>query len=103
MEGLEDAQTQDFLFIDSQTIPFRNPEEFMMFQRASKDGPGKLLPRLISSFGLSRAFGILWGAITAEEVKSYATHAFHTAAPIAFGASVIGRQGMAEPTSVLGA
>ncbi len=85
IEGLEDAQTQDFLFIDSQAIPFRTPDEFMMFQRAAKDGPGKLLPRLIGSFGFSRALGILWGAITAEKVKSYATHAFHTAAPIAFG------------------
>jgi hypothetical protein len=85
IEGLEDAETQDFLFINSQAIPFRTPDEFMMFQRAAKDGPGKLLPRLIGSFGLARALGILWGAITAEKVKSYATHAFHTAAPIAFG------------------
>jgi hypothetical protein len=85
IEGLEDAETQDFLFIDSQVIPFRTPDEFMMFQRAAKDGPGKLLPRLISSFGWARALGILWGALRAEKVKSYATHAFHTAAPVAFG------------------
>jgi len=87
IEGLEGAPTQDFLFIDTPSIPFRNPDEFMMFQRAAKDGAGKLLPRLISSFGFKRALGILWGAIRKEQVKSYATHAFHTSAPIAFGPS----------------
>jgi hypothetical protein len=29
----------------------------------------------------------LWGSISAEKVKSFATHTFHTAAPIAFGKS----------------
>jgi hypothetical protein len=28
---------------------------------------------------------ILWGSVSGEKVKSYATHTFHTAAPIAFG------------------
>jgi hypothetical protein len=83
--GLEAELTQDFLFIDTQVIPFRTPDEFMMFVRAAKDGPAKLLPRLIKSFGLGRALGILWGSVTGEKVKSYATHTFHTAAPIAFG------------------
>jgi hypothetical protein len=85
IRGLEGELTQDFLFVDTQTIPFRDPDEFMMFVRAAKDGPAKLLPRLISSFGFGRALGISWGAITGEKVKSYATHTFHTAAPIAFG------------------
>jgi len=85
IEGLQDAQTQDFLFIDTQALPFRDPAEFMMFQRAAKDGPGPLLPRLIASFGFARALKILWGAVTKAKVESYATHAFHTAAPIAFG------------------
>lgn len=84
---LADAQTQDFLMIDTPVIPFRNPAEFMMFVRSAKDGPAKLLPRLISHFGLGRALSILWGAVRAEKVKSYATHTFHTAAPIAFGAT----------------
>lgn len=84
---LADAPTQDFLMIDTPVIPFRNPAEFMMFVRAAKDGPAKLLPRLISQFGLGRALHILWGALRAEKVKSYATHTFHTAAPIAFGKS----------------
>ncbi len=83
--GMENEQTQDFLLIDTPTIPFRTPDEFMMFVRAAKDGPAKLLPRLITAFGLGRALGILWGALRAEKVKSYATHAFHSAAPVAFG------------------
>ncbi|HVY28983.1 MAG TPA: catalase [Polyangiaceae bacterium] len=85
--GLEQELTQDFLFIDTPAIPFRTPDEFMQFVRAAKDGPGKLLPRLIKSFGFSRAMGLLWGAVSGEKVKSFSTHAFHTAAPIAFGKS----------------
>lgn len=87
IRGLESELTQDFLFIDSQAIPFRTPDEFMQFVRAAKDGPGKLLPRLISSFGAGRALGIIWGSLTKAKVKSFATHEFHTAAPIAFGKS----------------
>jgi hypothetical protein len=87
IKELESEETQDFLFIDTPVIPFRNPDEFLMFVRAAKDGPSKLLPRLVKSFGLRRALSILWGAVTAPKVKSYATHDFHTAAPIAFGAS----------------
>jgi len=85
--GLESEVTQDFLFIDTQALPFRTPDEFMLFLRAAKDGPSKMLPRLISSFGLRRALSIVWGAITKAKMKSYATHTFHTAAPIAFGKS----------------
>lgn len=87
IEALATEETQDFLFIDTPVIPFRTPDEFLMFVRAAKDGPSKLLPRLVKSFGLGRALSILWGAVTTPKVKSYATHDFHTAAPIAFGAS----------------
>jgi hypothetical protein len=83
--GLESELTQDFLFIDTEVLPFATPDEFMLFVRAAKDGPGKMLPRLISSFGFGRAMGILWRAVTRAKLKSYATQTFHTAAPIAFG------------------
>jgi hypothetical protein len=86
IEGLEAELTQDFLFIDTPSIPFKDPDEFVAFVRAAKDGPGPLVPRLVGSFGFSRAFGILWGAVTAPKLTSYATHDFHTGAPIAFGA-----------------
>jgi hypothetical protein len=85
--GLEAELTQDFLFIDTPALPFRTPDEFMDFVRAAKDGPAKLLPRLIKIFGFGRALGIIWGSVAGEKVKSYATHTFHTAAPIAFGKS----------------
>jgi len=85
IEGLEAELTQDFLFIDTPSIPFRNPNEFVAFVRAAKDGPAPLVPRLVGSFGFGRAFSILWGAVTAKKVTSYATHDFHTGAPIAFG------------------
>ena len=47
--------------------------------------PPRNPPGVISSFGFGRAVGFLCGALTGEKVKSYATHTFHTAAPIAFG------------------
>jgi hypothetical protein len=85
IKGLESEVTQDFLFIDTPALPFRTPDEFMMFVRAAKAGPAKLLPALISAFGFTRALSIIWGSVSGEKVKSFASHAFHTAAPIAFG------------------
>lgn len=87
IKGMEGEQTQDFLFIDTPVIPFSTPDEFLKFVRAAQDGPGKLLPRLLASFGLKRALSILWGALSAAKLQSFATHDFHTAAPIAFGSS----------------
>jgi hypothetical protein len=83
--GLEDAPTQDFLFINEPVVPFKTADDFMKFQRAAKDGPLKLFPRLIKSFGFGRAFALVSGALKSPKVQSFATHAFHTAAPIAFG------------------
>ncbi len=84
--GLEQEVTQDFLFIDQPAIAFRNADEFMTFVRAAKDGPLKLLPRLVAGFGLRRTFQILGQTLKAPKVTSFATHAFHTSAPISFGA-----------------
>src|SRR3954468_11718719 len=92
--GLEQEATQDFLFIDQQAIAFRNPDEFMTFVRAAKDGPLKLLPRLIAGFGLRRAFQILGGALKAPKVKVVATHAFHPGAPILFGTGRAAKLGL---------
>jgi hypothetical protein len=87
IKGLEGELTQDFLFIDTAVIPFRTPDEFMQFVRVAKGGPSKLLPGLISSFGFGRAMSLVWGSLTKPKVRSYASHTFHTAAPIAFGKS----------------
>lgn len=85
--GLEDALTQDFLLIGDPSLPFRDPAEFMAFVGAAADGPLKILPRLIGSLGFFRALAILKRAVGGAVVSSYATHEFHTGAPIAFGDS----------------
>ncbi len=85
IKGLEGELTQDFLFIDTEVLPFRTPDEFMTFVRVAKAGPSKLLPGLISGFGFGRTLGMIWGSVAGQKVKSYAAHTFHTAAPIAFG------------------
>ncbi|HEX6275411.1 MAG TPA: catalase [Polyangiaceae bacterium] len=100
IEGLENEVTQDFLFIDSPALPFRGPEAFMTFLRAAKDGPAKLLPRLIAGFGFGTAFGLLWKAVTAEKMTSFATHPFYTAAPIAFGGTAAKLGLFPEPDGV---
>jgi hypothetical protein len=83
--GLEGKKTQDFLFVGEPALPFRDPEEFMKFVRAAKDGPRKLLPRLFGSFGLGRAFSLIRRLAKSPKIHSMATHPFYTAAPIAFG------------------
>lgn len=85
--GLEQEQTQDFLFIDQPAIAFRDPEEFMIFVRAAKDGPAKLLPRLFAGFGLRRGLQILGRLLKTPKTRSFATHPFHTASPVSFGAT----------------
>jgi hypothetical protein len=105
ISGLEQELTQDFLFIDTPAIPVKTPDEFMQLLRAAKDGPSKLLPRLVKSFGLTRALGLVWSQVTGEKVKSFATHTFHTAAPIAFGKSaaklaLVPLAGATEPVGV---
>ncbi|MGC4095170.1 MAG: hypothetical protein QM756_46075 [Polyangiaceae bacterium] len=83
--GLEDELTQDFLCLSEPSIPFRDPDEFMIFQRASKDGPLPLLPRFFSGFGLSRGLQVLKRLAKSKNLTSYATSDFHTVAPIAWG------------------
>jgi len=101
ISGLEHEQTQDFLFINDPALPFRNPEEFMAFVRAAQGGPAWLVPKLFAAVGLGRGFSILKRALSSPKVESYATHAFHTAAPIAFGdgAAKLGLFPISNPAS----
>ncbi|HTA88466.1 MAG TPA: catalase [Polyangiaceae bacterium] len=85
--GLEQEQTQDFLFINDPALPFRDPREFMAFVRAAKGGPALMLPKLFAGVGLGRGVSILKRALGSPKVLSFATHAFHTGAPVSFGTS----------------
>jgi len=85
--GLEQELTQDFLCISTSALPFRTPDEFMAFVRAAKDGPLLLVPRLLGGLGLGQGFGVLRRLLKRQEMDSFATTAFHTGAPIAFGAT----------------
>ncbi|HWZ88517.1 MAG TPA: catalase [Polyangiaceae bacterium] len=85
--GLEDEQTQDFLLINDPAIPFRDPHEFMAFVRAARGGPALMLPKLFAGLGFGRSLSILKRALSSPKVPSFATHTFHTAAPIALGAA----------------
>ncbi len=84
--GLEDAPTQDFLFIQMPALAFRDTEEFMAFVRAVQS-PLLALPRLLGAFGF-RLFGLL-GRLRAALGPPRPTLAgvrFYTALPIRMGA-----------------
>jgi len=83
--GLEDRKTQDFLFIQTPSVAFRSPDEFVAFVRIAARGQALLLPRLIAAFGFSRAIMILRIIIKMPKVVSMAAARFYTAAPIRFG------------------
>ncbi|HKA89609.1 MAG TPA: hypothetical protein VKE22_18220 [Haliangiales bacterium] len=83
--GLEDATTQDFLFIQMSSLAFRDTEEFMAFVRAIAN-PLLALPRLLRAFGF-RLFALL-GRLRAALATGRSTLAgvrFYTALPIRMG------------------
>lgn len=83
---LADAVTQDFLLIQSATLAFRTPEEFVAFIEAASGGQALLLPRLIGALGLFRPFGLLKELLAGlSAAPSAAYQRYHSAAPIAFG------------------
>lgn len=83
--GLEQAKTQDFLFIAESTFAFHTPEEFMIFVHAAKDGPVKLLPRMIAAHGFFSGLKKMARLLKSPTVTSFAAHPFFTAVPISFG------------------
>ncbi|MET0794532.1 MAG: hypothetical protein ABW061_23630, partial [Polyangiaceae bacterium] len=85
--GLENELTQDFLFLNDPALPFRDPVEFMAFQRAAAAGPAWLLPKLFAQVGLGRGFAILRRALSSPKVGSIATNAFHTAGALSLAGS----------------
>ncbi len=94
--GMENARTQDLLFINHPTTAVRNADEFIAIVKAMQN-PALLLPRLIASVGLLRAFGILKKAAgdLAMKMTSVATTPYFTAAPISWGPYAV--KAMVEP------
>jgi hypothetical protein len=85
--GMEDKRTQDFLFIQSQAIPFSGPDDFMTLVRTAAKGKALLVPRLVGAFGLGRALSLVLKLATMPKVASMATSPFFTAVPLRFGDS----------------
>ncbi|MBL8934619.1 MAG: hypothetical protein JNM69_08695 [Archangium sp.] len=88
--GMEDAPTQDFLAILTQTMPFKTPEAFVGVVRAA-NGPKLLaLSRILGTLGFS-AFGILGQLQKGMAVKhaSLVDNTFYSVLPIRWGATAV--------------
>ena len=88
--GMEDAPTQDFLAILSDTMTFKTPESFIGVVRAS-NGPKLLaLPRILSALGVS-AFSILpqMRKDLSARVESYVDRTFFSVLPIRWGTAAV--------------
>jgi hypothetical protein len=85
--GLEDKLTQDFLLIPTPSLPFRTPDEFLAFVRASSQAksPLALVGKLFGTFGLGRGLQVLRRLGQTPKVTSMVTTRFYTAAPIRIG------------------
>lgn len=83
--GLESATTQDLLFITVPAFSVGTPDEFLKLLRVVEKGPLKLVPGLISAFGLGRAFKLLKDFATRPQPSSLATARFYTVAPTKLG------------------
>jgi hypothetical protein len=86
IHGLEDAVTQDFLFIRDAALPFKNADEFVPFVTLMGKPLGLL--RILFKVGLFRTVAIIKRVKGAPKVPlfSLATIKYFSAAPIQFGA-----------------
>jgi hypothetical protein len=78
IQGLEEAKTQDFLGALTNSVPFRNPKEFVGVVLAAAGSPLLLLPRMIGALGF-RFFGMLpklQAPLKLRPVSTSATRAF---------------------------
>ncbi len=85
--ALSDAVTQDFLFIQNASIPFRTPEHFVHAVQAIVGNKFLTLPRLIRALGtqLPATLGRLRANAT-KAPSSMLDVRLHSALPIQFGA-----------------
>ena len=84
--GLENALTQDFLMIQTPTIPLRDAEEFVWFIEAG-ERPLTLLPRAFARFGFGRTFEILGALKKTGAIPNLpiASTTYFSALPVQFG------------------
>ncbi|MBX7196178.1 MAG: hypothetical protein K1X94_29245 [Sandaracinaceae bacterium] len=84
-KALGDARTQDFLFIDVDALPFRDPREFVSFVQ-SASSPLTLPFKLFGRLGF-RAFGLIVDVAKMAKGNrgSLLDLAYHTVAPHAWG------------------
>ncbi len=83
-KSLGDARTQDFLLIDEETLPFRNPEEFVTLLECAEN-LATLPFKLVSRLGV-RAFGLLGGVAKFKGKRgSVLDLAYHSVAPLCVG------------------
>lgn len=87
ISALADKVTQDFLFIPTPSIPFRDPDEFVAFIRAASQSksPLQLVAKLFGAFGLSRGLQVLKRLSKEPKVTSMITHRFFTSVPVRIG------------------
>lgn len=105
--GLEDETTQDFLFLNTESIAFSNVDDFVFFAQASTS-LATLPFKLFFRFGFG-TFSFLKKALaSAKKIDSLATQTYFTVAPIRFGdfaarLSLLPKQTNTEtPNDVLG-
>jgi hypothetical protein len=84
---LGDGRTQDFLMIDTPTVPFRTPDEFVTFVCAAAPPDGGI-GRVLGQLGLFRTIGLLAGLAKAAKgrPRNVLDRPFHSAAAISFRA-----------------
>jgi hypothetical protein len=83
---LEDARTQDFLFIQSQSLPVRNADEFVAIVYAASN-PLLLLPRLLSRLGVFRGPALLRQMVAGlnRPFPGFASAPLYSALPLRYG------------------
>jgi catalase len=84
--GMEEARTQDLLFINTPRFSFRTADEFAFFTAAAAS-PLTLLPKVIGRMGFGRTLSIVKSfSATAKPIPSVSGQQYWTVAPIRWGA-----------------
>jgi len=82
--GLEDATTQDFLFINSDALAFSSVDDFVWFAQAAAGSPALLPLKLFAHFGLGTFAFLKKAMASTKKIASLATQTYFSA-PTRFG------------------